>query len=121
MWYAGSTEQANAYADPYRRLGPISKTGGTQVPVTQLSNYVGTGLGGPLCVFGYNRMQFPLGLQVYNSTALRQAYTVFNQTISAHPQLNQSVIVFETYAVAGLRQYAAEDSAYAHRADNLLV
>lgn len=51
----------------------------------------------------------------------RAIYNLFSEMIAENPTFNNSIVQFEAYAVQAMKAVGADSTAYAHRADNLLV
>ncbi|MCJ1478900.1 hypothetical protein MMC13_007584 [Lambiella insularis] len=120
IYYIGTQDQAARYVTPYHALGPISFQEDT-VPYPDVASSTGTGTDDFFCAFGYNRIQFPIGLEVYNITSNRAAYEYYAQVTRDNPALNSSLVLFEGYSVEGVKAVNAASTAYPHRTDNILV
>lgn len=120
IYYVGTAEQAAPYIAPFDALGSILRTTDS-IPYPDIPDATGTGSTSPLCQFGYSRIQFPVGLLIYNVTANRQIYDLFKQKTLETPAFNGSIIVFEGYSLEGLKAVDQASTAYPHRDDNILV
>ncbi|KAK2761776.1 hypothetical protein FQN54_001604 [Arachnomyces sp. PD_36] len=119
--YAGVRADAEPFFAPFDALEPASRQDGS-APYPELFAMTGSGAEDPLCtVKGQRIVQYPLGLLEYNVTTEREVYEYFRTFTVENPRYNRSTIVLETYSVIGMQAVPEEDSAYAHRADNLLV
>lgn len=75
----------------------------------------------PLCTSGKTHITTTAGLQVYNITAQRQIYELYNQKVAEHPELGGTRVVMEGYSVEGVRDFNADLSAFPHRDEYLLT
>lgn len=120
LHYAGTYEETQQFSPPYHELGPANFTNAT-VPYPDLAFAIGTGSDSFLCEDGWDRAQYPVGLQAYNVTTQRNVFTTFQNYTTTYPALNRTVVVLEGYSVLGTKAVAANSTAYPHRDDNLLV
>jgi hypothetical protein len=118
--YVGTKSEAQPLYAPFDALGPASREEGT-APYPELGGKTGTSSADPLCAKGFSHVQYPVGLLEYNITTQREVYEYFKATTLKSPQYNGSTVVLETYSVVGMKAVPGEDSAYPHRADNILV
>lgn len=86
-----------------------------------ISDVLGSGLASDLCAANRTHIVSTAGLQVYNVTAQRQIYDLFNRKVVQHPGLGATRAVHEGYSVEGVRRANADQSAYPLREDNLLM
>ncbi|KAJ6128717.1 CAZyme family AA7 [Penicillium samsonianum] len=118
--YAGSQSEAQQYLTPFDNLNPFSSTDGN-VPFPEVPNIQGTGINNATCDKGLERIVGPAGLQVYNATAQRQIYDLFNKNVNSYPALAASAVVMEGYSVEAVRNVDSDSSAYPMRDDYLLM
>ena len=105
---------------PFDQLGAVSEQGGN-IPYTEVSAVLGGGLDSDLCAKNKTHIVATAGLQVYNVTAQRQIYDLFNQRVAEHPELGTARLVHEGYSVEGVRNIDPDRSAYPLRGDHLLM
>ena len=101
-------------------LGPVVATNVT-VPYTELANASGSGLQASICQNGLSWKSYPVGTLMHNITTNRQIYGLFSKMVSDNPEFNNSVVQFEGYSLQGVKAVDPASTAYAHRADNLLM
>ena len=101
-------------------LGPVVATNVT-VPYTELANASGSGLQASVCQNGLSWKSYPVGTLMHNITTNRQIYSLFSKMVSDNPEFNNSVVQFEGYSLQGVKAVNPASTAYAHRADNLLM
>jgi hypothetical protein len=66
--------------------------------------------------------RFPIYLKSYNTTAQRLMYDLFKQaTTNASSPFSNSLFMFEGYSQQGVKAINEDATAFAYRADNLLV
>jgi hypothetical protein len=117
--YAGSQEDAQQYLTPFDNIEAVSTEDGN-VPYTEIPHKTGTGLEDPLCDSGFVHMHYTAGLQVWNTTAQREMYELFNKNVQEQPALAGSVIIMEGYSTEGVRAVDPDTSAYPWRDYTLL-
>ena len=114
------TEAEPLYA-PFVALGPVVATNVT-VPYPEVAHASGSGVEDSVCQNGLSWKLYPVGALVYNITTNRQIYNLFSKMVSENPEFaNSSVVQFEGYSVQGVKAVDPASTAYAHRADNLLL
>ena len=91
------------------------------VTLKDINEQLGGGVDDPLCEPGKTHVIGTAGLEVYNVTAQRAIYDLYNQKISQQPRLADTRVLVEGYSVRGVRNFASDDSAYPFRADNILT
>lgn len=111
-----------AYTQPFHDLGPIvtTPTSGTYL---DLAKWTGISLSDPPCqITGNANPRFPIYLKSYNPTAMRQVYDLFTQaTTNASTPFSNALFMFEGYSTLGVKAIGDDTTAFAYRADNLLV
>jgi hypothetical protein len=73
------------------------------------------------CQKGATLLRFPIYLESYNVTAMQQVYDAFNQIMVQQPAFNNSFFLVEGYSVQGVQKVPAQDTAFPHRGDNMLL
>ncbi|KAI4092488.1 MAG: hypothetical protein L6R37_007565 [Teloschistes peruensis] len=118
--YAGPEADALKYAQPFVDLHPIVVNNQT-IPYAELADAVGTGLNSPACVEGgSSKATFPVGALSFNLTTIHQIYDLYSELVTRYPDFSESVIQFESESMLQVRKLGDEDTAYAHRGDNIL-
>ena len=118
--YAGTESEAESLLAPFMTLGPVVATNVT-VPYSEVAHAAGSGLQDPVCQSGLSWKLYPVGTLVNNITTNRQIYSLLSKMISENPEFNNSVVQFEGYSMQGVKAVNPSSTAYAHRADNLLM
>ncbi|KAB8235183.1 FAD-binding oxidoreductase [Aspergillus alliaceus] len=118
--YDCSQADAEPSLAPFDLLGAISHKDG-DVMYPEVPDVLGSGLTSDLCAANKTHIIATAGLQVYNITAQRQIYDLFNEKVVGHAELRTARVVHEGYAVEGVRRIEADQSAYPLRQDNLLM
>lgn len=118
--YAGTKVQAEPLYAPFLTLNPVVATNVT-VPYTGVAHASGSGVEDPVCAKGLSWKLFPVGLQVYNITTNRAIYNIYSKMVRENPEFNNSVVQFEGYSMQAVKAVDPASTAYAHRADNLLL
>ena len=118
--YAGTKSEAEPLYAPFVALGPVVATNVT-VPYTEVAHASGSGVEDAVCQSGLSWKLYPVGALVYNITTNRQIYSLFSEMVSENPEFNNSVVQFEGYSLQGVKAVDPASTAYAHRADNLLL
>ena len=119
--YAGTESEAEPLYAPFLSLGPVVATNVT-VPYTGVAHASGSGVEDFVCQNSdLSWKLYPVGTLVYNITTNRQIYSLFSKMINDNPELNNSVVQFEGYSLQGMKAVDPASTAYAHRADNLLL
>ncbi|KAK8131966.1 hypothetical protein PG999_000139 [Apiospora kogelbergensis] len=107
---------------PFHQLGPIMSQpkSGTY---RDLAAWTGISLAdGPCQKTGNANPRFPIYLKAYNPQSQKQIYELFREaTTSPGTPFAGSLFMFEGYAMQGVQALADDASAFAYRADNLLV
>lgn len=104
---------------PLLGLKPVAVLNQT-VPYPDVAHAAGAGVTDPICQPGGSSKVFPVGLVAYNITTNRALYNLFKEMVK-NPLLNASIVQFEGYPMEGVQAVADNTTAYAHRADKLLV
>ncbi|KAI1202127.1 hypothetical protein F5X97DRAFT_253774 [Nemania serpens] len=117
--YAGTAEQAEPYMAGFKSFGPISVTEG-EAPYSQIAKVSHTDVGDPLCSHGTQRMQFAADLTTYNLTTNRAVFDLYSKMTVGHPELQGTIVVFESYSLGAVQDVSADSTAYPHRSDNII-
>lgn len=117
--YAGPQADAEPHLTPFDNIEAIMIEDGN-VPYTEIADATGTGLKSPLCEPGFVHMHYTSGLQVWNITAQRQIYDLFNKKIQKNPAFSSSAVVMEDYSHEGVAAFEPATSAYPWRDRSLL-
>lgn len=120
LQYAGTKSEAEPLYAPFVALGPVVATNVT-VPYTEVAHAAGSGVEDAVCQNGLSWKLYPVGTLVYNITTNRQIYSLYSEMVSENPEFNNSVVQFEGYSLQGVKAVDPASTAYAHRADNLLM
>ncbi|KAI4212331.1 MAG: hypothetical protein LQ351_004901 [Letrouitia transgressa] len=120
--YAGTEAQAWPYLRPFLSLNPTTFKKNTTLPPSNIQSAASQDSDSALCADGLsNFLLFPLGLQVYNTTANRAVYNLFKNFVTEYPAFDQTIVQFEDYALEGMKKIDPASTAYPHRDDNILV
>lgn len=118
--YDGAQADAEPLLKPFDQLGPLSVSE-VNVPYKVINDHIGGAVDDPLCEPNKTHIVGTAGLQVYNATAMRAIYDLYNHKMSQHPRLAATRMLVEGYAVQGVHSFPSDDSAYPLRADNILT
>jgi hypothetical protein len=119
--YAGSEDEASPYLDKLVDLGPVTVRKNASLDVTQLSKAQGTDIDGHYCQKGGSKRMNPVGVAVYNSTTIRQAYDKMKDLVHRYPDFAGSTLLLENYPFKAVRSIDARTTSYAHRDDDILL
>ncbi|CZR68237.1 probable FAD-dependent oxygenase [Phialocephala subalpina] len=110
------------YTQPFLDLGPLSNSSlsGTY---RDLAAWTGISLDSTPCAkTGNANPRFPIYLKSYNTTAQGLVYDLFKQaTTNASTPFSNALFMFEGYSQQGVKAINDDATAFAYRADNLLV
>ena len=118
--YFGTGSEAAKYLDPFLNLKPLLATNIT-VPYKDLARAIGASEGGPVCMSGGTKRQYPVGLEVFNVGTTRKVFNLFADLLTEAPQFKNTIVQLEGYSVLGAKAIDPASSAYAHREDNILA
>lgn len=118
--YAGTQAEAEPLYTPFLTLHPVVTTNVT-VPYTGVAHASGSGVEDAVCQNGLSWKLYPVGVEVNNITTNREVYELIKQMITENPTFSNSVVQFEGYSMQGVKAVNPASTAYAHRADNLLM
>ncbi|KAH8658063.1 putative FAD-dependent oxygenase [Xylariales sp. PMI_506] len=117
----GATAVDTGYTQAFHDLNPVSidAENGTYL---DLAGWTEISLGDAPCQkAGLVNPRFPLYLETYNVTALKQAYDLFSANVGGSTSpFNSSIFMFEDYSSGGVKAIADSSSAFAFRSDNIL-
>ena len=111
-----------AYVKPFSDIGPIS-TQSKSGTYRDLASWTGINLDSVPCQkTGNANPRFPIYLKTYNPAAQKKAYELFRQaTTNASTPFANALFMFEGYSQQGVKKVEEDATAFAYRADNLLV
>ena len=118
--YEGPASVEKQYSAPFHSMGPVLVQSGVAT-YPELPTLVGADNNGPSCQHGFTVMRFPVGLDSYDPKTQRAVFEAFSAITSEVPAFNNSVFLFEGYALQGMKAVAAKSTAFPHRKDNLLM
>jgi hypothetical protein len=117
----GVTSVDSVYTQAFHDIGPlnIEALSGTY---TDLATWTGINLDAAPCQkAGLVNPRFPIYVETYNTTALREAYDIYAPAVSGNSSFSASLFMFEGYSNAGVKAVDADSTAFAYRSDNLLA
>ncbi|KAG9232703.1 hypothetical protein BJ875DRAFT_513893 [Amylocarpus encephaloides] len=119
--FKGVTVDA-AHTAPFKKIGPIA-TQALNGTYLDLAKWTGISLADVPCQkTGNANPRFPIYLKLYNATAQKPVYDLFRQaTTNASTPFSNSLFMFEGYSQGGVKAISDDATAFAYRADNLLV
>jgi hypothetical protein len=111
-----------AYTQPFLNLGPIT-TQALSGTYRDLATWTGISLDATPCQkTGNANPRFPIYLKSYNTTAQSLVYDLFREaTTNASTPFSNALFMFEGYSQQGVKAIPSATTAFAYRADNLLV
>jgi hypothetical protein len=119
--YAGPQEYAEKIFERFDHFDYLSRVEGN-LPFWQIPGVQGTGLDDFLCESGHTHITTTAGLQVYNITAQRQIYDLYEKKTTEKPELGPvSRVVLEGYSFEAVKRRDPASSAFPHRNDYLLT
>jgi hypothetical protein len=120
IMYDASSSEAHSYAAPIIDLRPLQAVSRI-VPHLDLPGLTGNGENDIACQKGAAVLRFPIYLDTYNVTALKETYDSFNQMLADRPALNNSFFLIEGYSTQGVQKIAKQSTAFAHRGARALL
>ncbi|KAJ8133194.1 hypothetical protein O1611_g427 [Lasiodiplodia mahajangana] len=117
--YAGSAKDAAPYLAPFEKIQNVARIEGN-VPYTQVAAIQGTDDDSENCQKNRTHITTTVNLQVFNVTAQRQIYDLFNQNIKKHPELSSAVATMELYSVDAVTKVPRQRSSYSQRDEFIL-
>lgn len=118
--YAAPQSDVEPLLAPFDQLNAAVKQDAT-FHYPELFDVLGGGLTSELCKPNRTHIVSTAGLQVYNATAQRQIYDLFNRKVAQHPELGTTRLMHEGYSVEGVRNVNPDQSAFPLRDDYLLM
>ncbi|KAL1969230.1 hypothetical protein VTN77DRAFT_484 [Rasamsonia byssochlamydoides] len=117
----GVSAVEETYTAPFHELGPVASDAAAGT-YQDLAAWTSNANESPPCQkAGLVNIRFPVNMQRYNVTTQRLAFDTFSTIAHQTPALNNSLFLFEGYAVQGVQAIPAESTAFPHREDNLIV
>ncbi|KAG6362865.1 hypothetical protein INS49_007960 [Diaporthe citri] len=117
----GVTTVSSQYTAPFDALEPTT-TNAASGSYTDIPTWTAMSLDDIICQdAGTAGLRFPVDLEVYNVTALQNAYNLFATATQETPALNGSIFLFEGYTLQGVQSVPHESTAVSYRGDRLLV
>lgn len=101
-------------------LGPVSVDDET-VTYLEINDLVGGAIDGWLCTPNKTHVIGTSNLQTFNVTAMRSIYDLYGEKIAQHPELGDTRVLAECYAVKGVTSFPADDSAFPQRDEYILT
>ncbi|KAF4966871.1 hypothetical protein FSARC_5484 [Fusarium sarcochroum] len=124
IWYAvisdSPVQEARNYAKPLHDIGPINVNAGA-VPMPDLAAITIMSDDSVACAKGATALRFPIGLKTYDAPALRKVYEEISEVSKRIPELAGSFFLLEGYSTHGVKAVDANNSAFPHRDDEILV
>lgn len=117
--YVGTADEAAPFLKAFQDIGPLYNNS-QSLGYPDVLDATGTGMNSPMCQDGHTNMQFPFGLLEHNITATREIYDYYANITTAQPIFNQSIVVFEAYALEAVQAVDPASTAFPHREDNIL-
>ncbi|KAJ5217451.1 6-hydroxy-D-nicotine oxidase [Penicillium chermesinum] len=117
----GAAAVDSIYTKPFEDLGTVV-TGKGSGDYTQLAAWTGNANDSPPCQkAGLANIRFPIDLDTYSIEAQRAAYDLFAKGTKETPAFANSLFLFEGYSTQGVKAIDSDSTAFAFRANNLLV
>ncbi|KAI0104017.1 hypothetical protein GGR51DRAFT_561393 [Nemania sp. FL0031] len=117
--YAGSAEDAAPFLAPFDKIHNVAREEGN-IPYPQIAAIQGTDDNSENCQKNRTHITTTVNLQVFNVTAQRQIYSLFNENIKKHPELSSAVATMELYSVDAVRKVPRQQSSYSQRDEFIL-
>lgn len=109
------------YTKPLHDLGPVDVQPGKGTYL-DLATWAGIDMNGPPCrKNGMANLRYPIDVDSYDGASIKQAYDVFASATKQGGPFNNSLFLFEAYSTQGVKAIPSDSTAYAFRADNLLI
>ncbi|TQV90379.1 fad-dependent oxygenase protein [Cordyceps javanica] len=117
----GATVVDSKYTKLFEDLGAVVTDKGSG-DYTQLSAWTGNDNQSPPCQkAGLANVRFPIDLETYCIETQRIVYNLFAEGTKDTPAFANSLLLFEGYSTQGVKAISSESTAFAFRANNLLV
>lgn len=117
--YAGNTEAAAPYANPFKALVPAAIEEG-EVPYSQIANVSQTDVNDEVCAHGTQHLLFAADLLTYNISTNRAIYELFKNMTVAYPEFRTSIVLFESYSQQGVKAVEFDSTAFPNRESNIV-
>lgn len=105
---------------PFDALGPVSVQDNTTT-YYDINDLVGGSIDGWLCTPNKTHIIGTANLQNFNVTTIRAIYDLYTEKIRQHPELGDTRVLHEGYAVTGVTSFPADDSAFPQRDEYILT
>ncbi|KAF2008888.1 FAD-binding domain-containing protein [Aaosphaeria arxii CBS 175.79] len=113
--YNGPASAADKWVAPFRQFSPIDIQNGTAT-YPQLSGITGNGINDAICQHeNLNRIRYPIYLDRFDPGAGKATFDYFNKTISDHPGLAGSLMLFEGLSTQAVKSVRLDSTAIPHR------
>ncbi|KAJ3498505.1 hypothetical protein NLG97_g1072 [Lecanicillium saksenae] len=117
----GATAVDSIYTKPFEDLGAVVTDKGSG-DYTKLAAWTGNANESPPCQkAGLANVRFPIDLETYSVETQRTVYNLFAQGTKETPAFANSLFLFEGYSTQGVKAIRSDSTAFAFRANNLLV
>ena len=120
IFYQGADAVPSEYTAPLLAIGPaVVAANVTDYP--GLTTIDGTTIDDAVCTqHDAVNMMFPISFKSYNVTAQRAAFDAFN-AFTADATFINSAVLFEGYSTQAVKAVPSDNTAFPHRADNILM
>ncbi|TVY17065.1 FAD-linked oxidoreductase azaG [Lachnellula arida] len=119
--YAGPAADAEKLLEPFNAISAVSEESG-DVPFPEIAHLQGTGLEDATCQDGSSYAGSTLYSLVYNVTAERQIYNLFNEKIALYPEFAAGAsFLHEGYSDQAVVAVDPASSAFPHRDEHHLL
>lgn len=118
--YNGPEEEAKAYAEPIRALGPLSSEIGVR-DYPELMEVMGLAIGAPICEPQGSVIVRAVDTDKYHIRDVREWYNVFSGMLASNEAFASSRCLLEGYSVQAVQAVPSESTAFALRDQNLLL
>ncbi|KAM5439798.1 hypothetical protein MferCBS31731_004208 [Microsporum ferrugineum] len=106
---------------PFHDIGPLT-TEPKAGTYKDLAGWTGIATDSPPCQkVGLSNPRFPIYLEAYNPSAMKQAYDLFAAQANLASPFHNSIFMFEGYSTQGVKAIDPMSSAFAFRGDNCLA
>lgn len=119
--YAGPAADAEKLLEPFNAIGALSEESG-DVPYPEIADVQGNGLENATCQSGSSYAGSTIYSLVYNVTAERQVYNLFNKKIALYPEFAAGAsFLHEGYSDQAVTAVDPASSAFPHRDEHHLL
>lgn len=121
--YAGRPEDGKAILTSVFdwRLPQWSQRQELVLPWSELNKSGMLGIAQQWCLRGWRKNTFSTGIKTYNLQDVRNVWNGYKQLITQYPMAYQSMYIWETYPMQGMRNRDSTATAYANRDVNHIV